>query len=345
MSGNKSFPPTYSEPAQQASENLRQIIPLVNKHKTPVNPVNYAVWYEYVSGTNEQLRQEIDQHLNTNKPITSQVTQKLYEKYVLFDMPERIEHANVGMKLVVDNTLSNINRVESAASTCVADLTDSQAVLANCSDVDTLKGIVSNILTNTQTLTTTSQELKVELEKSSSEIEQLRTELEAVKEISRTDALTGLINRGTLDKELEKVCSQTQNKSTALLLFDLDHFKNLNDRLGHLIGDKVLQYFSSLLIEHAGDQHLAARFGGEEMVMILYDVSQQKAVEIANKVRTELAGSHLKHKKDDQPIGQVTVSIGVSFFMAGDTPSSFLDRADRALYTAKGNGRNQIQIN
>jgi len=341
----KSFPPTYSEPAQQASENLRQIIPLVNRHKTPVNPVNYAVWYEYVSGTNDQLRHEIDQHLNSNKPITAEITQTLYEKYVLLDMPDRLEHANAGMKLVVDNTLSNINKVESAASTCVADLTDSQTVLDDCSDVDTLKTIVGSILTNTQTLTETSQELKVELEKSSSEIEKLRSELEAVKEVSRTDALTGLINRGTLDKELEKVCSQTKNTGTALLLFDLDHFKSLNDRLGHLIGDKVLQYFSSLLINHAGDNHLAARFGGEEMVMILHDVSHQQAVEIADKIRTELADSELKHKKDDQRIGRVTVSIGVSFFMAGDTPSSFLDRADKALYTAKDNGRNQIQTN
>ena len=111
MSANKSFPPVYTDPAQQASENLRQVIPLVNKHKTPINPVNYAVWYEYVSGDNQKLNNEINTLLNNNQLVSSKVTQSLYEKYVLQGMPERLEKANSGLSLVVDNTLENIHKV------------------------------------------------------------------------------------------------------------------------------------------------------------------------------------------------------------------------------------------
>jgi diguanylate cyclase len=259
-------------------------------------------------------------------------------------MPDRLEIANRGLSIVVDNTLSQINKAETTASACASDLTGTQNVLNNCSDINELKKIVSSILANTETLTSTSQGLQSELEKSSHEIKQLKSELEAVKEISRTDGLTGLLNRRTFDHELEHVCQQ-QNTNVALIMFDLDHFKRLNDALGHLVGDKVLQFFSGLLMKHAGNQHVAARFGGEEMVMILFDKSHTETIDLANRIRIELADSRLKHKKDNVEIGQVTVSIGISFFQSGDTPNSFLDRADQALYMSKDNGRNQVKVN
>jgi diguanylate cyclase len=345
MAGQKSFPPIYTQDnAQKASENLRQIIPLINKHKTPVNPVNYAVWYEYVSGDNKQLKNELDIKLQNKSPITAELTQSLYEKHVLCDMPSRLETANNGISIVVDNTLSQINKAETAASECASDLTGTQNDLSNYSDINELREIVSSILANTETLTSTSQALKSELEKSSLEIQQLKSELDAVKEVSRTDGLTGLLNRRTFDHELKRVCQQ-QSSNVGLIMLDLDHFKRLNDNFGHLFGDKVLQFFSSLLINQAGDQHIAARFGGEEMVMIVFDLTNTQTVDLANKIRMELADSILKHKKDNIGIGQVTVSAGISFFQVGDTPNSFLDRADQALYVSKDKGRNQVTVN
>ncbi len=345
MSGKRSFPPAYTQDdAQKASEHLRQIIPLINKHKTPVNPVNYAVWYEYVSGDNEQLKRTLDLQLQNKLPITTELIQTLYEKYVLFDMPDRLELANKGLSKIVNDTLSHINQVETTATACASDLTGTQDSLSNYADIKELKAIISSILVNTETLTTTSQNLKAELEKSSSEIQLLKSELEAVKEISRIDGLTGLLNRRSFDQELERVCQQ-QSHNTGIVMFDLDHFKDLNDSLGHLVGDKVLQFFSGLLLKYAGDKHIAARFGGEEMVMIVLEQSMVDTIDLANKIRIELSESRLKHKKDNTDIDPVTVSIGISFLLAGDTANSFLNRADQALYLAKSNGRNQVKVN
>jgi diguanylate cyclase len=345
MAGQKSFPPVYTEhDAQKASENLRQIIPLINKHKTPVNPVNYAVWYEYVSGDNGQLNKALDERLNSRLPITTELTQALYEKYVLLDMPDRLDSANAGISKVVNQTLLQVNKAQNVASECASDLSGTQDELSGYSDINELKSIVSSILSNTQTLTSTSQDLKSELEQSSREIELLKSELEMVKEISRTDGLTGLLNRRTFDQELEKICKQ-QQYNVGLILFDLDNFKNLNDTMGHLVGDKVLQYFSRMLNKYAGERHIAARYGGEEMVMIIFDKSNTETLSFANKVRVELAESRLKHKKDDSLIGPITVSAGISFFQAGDTPHSFLDRADQGLYSSKNAGRNRVTVN
>ncbi|MDT8371009.1 MAG: GGDEF domain-containing protein [Gammaproteobacteria bacterium] len=344
MSGNKSFPPVYTELAQEASENLRQALPLINKYKTPVNPVNYAVWYEYVSGKNQALRDEIDQRLSCNAPITSQITQALFEKYVLFDMPERLENANNGIKLVVDNTINNLNKAESTTSECAAELNDTQSILNECSDIDTLKTIVNSILANTQTLTNSSNDLKLELEQSSIEMARLKAELEQVKEIAKIDGLTGLLNRGAFDKELHTLCSESGDR-VSLALFDLDHFKRINDTFGHIVGDRVIQFFASLLKKYSANEHIAARYGGEEMVLILIDLTQQQAIELVDSIRSDLANSNLKQKNSDKSIGQITVSAGLSFFQLGDTPSSLIDRADRALYKAKNNGRNQVKIN
>ena len=345
MAAQKSFPPIYTEhDAQKASENLRQIIPLINKHKTPVNPVNYAVWYEYVSGDNRQLNTALDERLNSRLPITTELTQALYEKYVLLDMPDRLDSTNAGIAKVVSQTLSQVTKAQNVASECASDLSGTQEELNGYSDINELKNIVSNILSNTQTLTSTSEDLKSELEKSSREIELLKSELETVKEISRTDGLTGLLNRRTFDQELEKICKQ-QQYNVGLILFDLDHFKNINDTLGHLVGDKVLQYFSQMLNKYAGDKHIAARYGGEEMVMIVFDKSNTEIIDFTNKIRVQLAESKLKHKKDDSLIGPITVSAGISFFQASDTSNSFLDHADQGLYSSKDAGRNRVTVN
>lgn len=345
MAGQKSFPPVYTQHnAQKASENLRQIIPLINKHKTPVNPVNYAVWYEYVSGENKELSDVLDGRLSSQLPITTELTQALYEKYVLLDMPDRLDSTNTGIGNVVDKTLTQITKAKNVASECASELSGTQEELGGYSDIGELKSIVSNILSNTQTLSTTSDDLKSELEKSSREIEQLRSELEIVKEISRTDGLTGLLNRRTFDHELEIICKKQQH-NVGIILFDLDHFKNLNDTMGHLVGDKMLQFFSQMLKKYAGDKHIAARYGGEEMVMIIFEQSNNDIINLANKIRIELAETRLKHKKDNSLIGPVTVSAGISFFQAGDTPNSFLDRADQGLYSSKDAGRNRVTVN
>jgi diguanylate cyclase len=263
---------------------------------------------------------------------------------VLQGMPERLEKANNGLNLVVDNTLKNIDKIECTTSECIADLAGTQNTLNNYSDVDELKATVQDILVNTQTLIKNSHTLKYDLAQSSQEIQQLKRELAAVKQIAQTDALTGLLNRGALDKELIKLCQQ-EPRNVAILLFDLDHFKQVNDTFGHVIGDKVLQFFSSILKESTSDNHIAARFGGEEMVTILFDVSQNQAIDFANTIRTKLSAKSLKQTKDGRDIGKISVSAGISFFQIGDTPISLIERADQALYKSKENGRNQVQLN
>lgn len=344
MSTPSSFPPVYTEPFHQASENLRRTLPYINQHQTPVNPVNYAVWYEYVAGTNLALKKAIDSRLQQQQKITPELIQLLYEKYVLMGIPERLEATNNGLRLVVDNTMNQINRVELAADDFSEDLAIQQHKLEQSEDISEIKGVLSEILENTRKLGQSSNDLKQELAETTQEIIKLREELEAVKQQAKTDGLTGLLNRGCLNKELSELCHQGETTFT-LALFDIDNFKLLNDKFGHLLGDRVLQFFASLLKKHCQEQpHIAARFGGEEMALIFINTHAHKAMQIADLIRQQLASSNLKKKDSDETIGIVTVSVGLSQYQPGDTTLNIIERADTALYESKAAGRNCLTL-
>lgn len=343
MSKQSSYPPFYTEEINQAAENLRLALPLINKHKSPVNPVNYAIWYEYVSGENIALSNAIDLILMNNQTISPETAQDLYEKYVLMDMPDKLENTNKGLKLVVDNTLSNINDVESTTNQCLSGFNDSQMALESCNDINDLKNLIGNILTDTQKMSVTSNELKQNLEQSSQEIDHLKQQLEAVKEAAQTDSLTGLLNRGAFNHELNQLC-KNNTTDAALILFDLDYFKRINDTYGHLLGDKVIQFFAELLKKYAGNQGISARYGGEEMALLLINVSEQDALNIAETIRSNFSNSRIKKRGHEDSIGQVTVSAGLSMKKQADVASDIVERADKALYQSKDNGRNRITI-
>lgn len=345
MAKQHSYPPFYNDESQQAAENLRLALPLINKHKSPVTPANYAVWYEYVSGDNLELSNAIDTILSNNGAITTEMSQYLYEKYVLMGMPERLESANNGLKLVVDNTLININHVESTANQCLSGFSDSQMALETCTDIDDLKSLLGDILSETQKMSDSSNELKLSLEQSSEEIEQLKAELQAVKESTQTDVLTGLLNQGAFNHELNNLCQHDQAcHSAALVLFDIDNFKQINDSFGHVLGDRVLQFFAELLKGRAGRSPIIARYSGKQMALLLINKSLQQATATAEEIRAQFANSRIKRRQSDDSIGQVTVSVGISMMNNGDSARDFVDRTDSALSLSKDNGHNQVNI-
>jgi diguanylate cyclase (GGDEF)-like protein len=163
---------------------------------------------------------------------------------------------------------------------------------------------------------------------------------ETIARLARTDALTGLANRRTLDEALQKEIARAEreNQTLSVIMTDLDHFKSINDNYGHLAGDQVLASAASLLENHSRPYDLAARYGGEEFVLLLPLTSTDEAIEIAERIRIEVA----KIAVPGCP-RQITASFGVASWMPGETPDQFVTRADSALYRAKGSGRNRVE--
>lgn len=163
---------------------------------------------------------------------------------------------------------------------------------------------------------------------------------------SITDGLTGLANRRYLDRQSALLWQQAQRQgsSFALLMIDIDWFKNYNDHYGHLQGDDALRKVASVLDEHArrpGD--LAARYGGEEFVVVLSGTPAETAGKIANHILTAVSSKKIKHS--GSPLGHISVSIGLAVcdkVQPGMEFEELLECADNALYRAKQDGRNRV---
>ncbi|MEQ9547826.1 MAG: GGDEF domain-containing protein [Marinobacter sp.] len=152
------------------------------------------------------------------------------------------------------------------------------------------------------------------------------------------DGLTGLYNRNKIEEvlqhELER--SQRYDNPLSVLLFDIDHFKSINDNFGHDVGDRVLRELSGLVGQKIRAADLIGRWGGEEFLVLLTETPIEPAIGVANTIRRFLGAYNFE-------LGMtLTVSIGVAEFQPGDTTGSIIKRADIALYQAKSNGRNNV---
>jgi len=162
---------------------------------------------------------------------------------------------------------------------------------------------------------------------------------------AQTDGLTGIANRRAFDQALERAIRRARrtNEPLSLLLLDLDHFKALNDMVGHQAGDEVLRRFAGILAQAARrPDDVAARYGGEEFALILPATDQTGAVEVAERLRDNLAAAEIAHPRGID--GLVTVSIGV---VTADRATelvaeTMVSGADARLYDAKRTGRNRV---
>jgi diguanylate cyclase (GGDEF)-like protein len=156
-----------------------------------------------------------------------------------------------------------------------------------------------------------------------------------------TDSLTGIANRRIFLESLGGAISFAQRHQTPLsiIMADLDDFKSVNDTFGHNAGDQVLQAFATLLRENSRQEDLAARFGGEEFIMLLPATGAEEAAVLGERLRRQW-----KEMTSPSFDFQVTASFGVAAYQPGDTVDSFIERADQALYDAKMMGKNQVVV-
>jgi len=170
---------------------------------------------------------------------------------------------------------------------------------------------------------------------------------------SERDTLTGLLNRKTFDESFLKVLAEMPGRAPAtevaedrrhehgnghyvIGVIDIDHFKSVNDRFGHLIGDEVLLLLSRLMRSSFRFHDLLYRFGGEEFVVLMRCESDHDAGEAFERLRNNT------ERYPFPQVGRITVSVGFTEVRVGDTPATAFERADKAVYHAKGHGRNQV---
>jgi diguanylate cyclase len=222
--------------------------------------------------------------------------------------------------------------------------------LRQASDTHELEDLRWTLIREIETLTKGHHDLAEKLDSThhylqliESDSRQLSDELTRVRLLSLTDELTALPNRRAFLRRIEDEVARVQRYGfpLSLALIDLDHFKQINDRHGHAGGDEVLKIYSKNILSIFRHHDLVARYGGEEFAVLLPNTDAEGSMRALNKVKIRAEEARWQANNESVPVP--TFSAGVSLYKPGETASSFIERADRALYRAKRLGRNRVE--
>lgn len=326
----------------EAAATLRLTLPLMSRHAIPTTPANYAVWYQYVEGTNRALQDAIEVHISSGRAFTAADNDSLYRRFVLDLNGENVESLRRSVRTLMDALVEDVATADQGLERYGEQLDKHGKRLLDLSPANELVRLVSDLADQTGAARDTGTSLQTRLREGQKELQSMRLELEKLRSDASTDPLTGLANRRTLMSVLDAALdSATEDAPVSMLFADIDHFKAVNDRHGHLLGDKVIRHVANTMRRAVKGCDTVARYGGEEFVVVLPETPYAGAAALANKLRIAIEGSRLVRSNSREPIGAVTVSLGVAQWRKGDTVEALLDRADICLALAKKHGRNR----
>ena len=333
----------YKESREQSAELLRLVLPLMSRHEAGFNPLTYAVWYEYVRGSNSALSAALDAAIAKGKPLADEDMNQLYDTHVALRDIESSMRMRNRMQKMIDEVSVATTQTSSEVAHYSDGLDRYQQRLRTESAPSAVAEVVGSLLSDTLRVKVRTSDLQTQLHNSAQEVDRLRQELEAAQGLAHMDPLTGLMNRRGLDQHVRSHFGAGL-AGCALLLFDIDEFKQINDAHGHLLGDRVINAVGHSIRRLIEPQGVAARLGGEEFAALLAGRSIEQATELADGIRAAVERGRIKRQDQDASVGGVTVSVGVAFGVGSESFETLLERAQRALFRSKQDGRNRVTV-
>ncbi len=335
----------YGHSPEKAKIFAEQANGLIDKCSLPRRPDIYELFYAYVTGEMPEITRALDK-IFTKKLLPNE--EDCDEIYKLHISDASQENAMLTASDTVQDTIGDVKTIIAAIQTASKDFGENMsgmsAQLEEAKSLEDVTELMKTMMSETATIVSKNQELETQLERSSEAMDTMSGELDRVRKESLTDGLTGLPNRKSFDRTLDKAYAQfiEDKKPISLLVLDIDHFKSFNDTYGHQVGDRVLMLLARVLQDHATDEFFPARFGGEEFVAIASNMSVEQAAKAAESIRTGIASKEIINKTTGERLGQITVSIGVAEIKEGERITQLVERADKAMYMGKKGGRNRV---
>jgi len=339
----------YKETPSQAADYLRQAVPLMVRNRIPPNPLNYALWYAYVSHRMPELNAALDSTLKIYGTCPNLLSEQLFRKHLVQEDSKDAEEVHSGLVNLVNTLHEQTSAACEQTDSYSALLKESLEALTEFGDSEAdalpLESIIRTLSLKTEAINDATRLFQQQLDAAQSEISALKQELQQTRQDASVDVLTGLFNRRVFDTELEQLIQLGAPQGLALILLDVDHFKRFNDTYGHLMGDKVLQYVGRILKDECTEPLIPVRFGGEEFAVIGPGLSEEQAIEVAERLRKRVEAIRIRQKSSGSVISSITASFGITRLHGGDDLPTMIERADHALYQAKQQGRNRVCTN
>jgi diguanylate cyclase len=310
----------------------QEAIRFLDDHMLDATPANYTFAYLYLTGANGWLRRAVDSMIDGGVRLGQKDVDSLMEA-----APGETGHGAATVANGLDRHRAELRHsiLSFADLTATAlsntgdfgrELADSARQASGNAD---LAGLIGAMIERTT-------DMEYRLAETRRETDRLRQDLDAARDDATRDALTNLPNRRAIDRQLKTYAED--GTPMAIAFCDIDHFKSINDRFGHAVGDRVLKAVAETLAETMAP-HVVGRFGGEEFVVVLPRVDGQTAFALVERARAALGARAMKVRDTDEMIGQVTFSAGIATCRAD--PAAALREADTRLYEAKHAGRNR----
>ncbi|CAD7035378.1 GGDEF domain-containing protein [Pseudorhizobium halotolerans] len=325
----------------QANDVVGQIIYALRAMGVAPIPRNYQLFYEAYIGSNTSLTQQL---AALGSSATQEELDAISSQYLGTGQVEVIERAHGKLLVELENLLRLLRREQQSMESYTKLLGETATRInskANFSN-DIIRNAIA-LLTSATTDTMAHGERTADtVAEHSVEMDQVRKELDEYKRIANTDSLTRLSNRRAFDDKLASIFDSTGNlKVTALVLADIDNFKNINDNFGHPVGDKILATVASVIRANVRKDLFVARTGGEEFAVIVEGNTADEVMLICERVRCALETRSFRNSRSGVQYGPITISLGYSMAAQAENPNQLYANADAALYHAKHNGRNR----
>ena len=332
----------YPEESRESADLLKQAVPLMMRHQIPPNPVHYALWYTYSQGNNPDLNKRLEKIVGDYDVFPPETALKLFREYIICNELDDVRIDQQHVVELVDDIEGDVARNVEGSAAYNESLIFGLQVLRDPQD-ENLPNVLNELHQSTQQMQAQQEKFLYRLRTAQTEIQHLRTQLDRAHMAATLDHLTQIFNRNAFTQLLDKAL-KNDYRGLALVMMDIDHFKNFNDQYGHPLGDRVLQHVGQLLRDLLPARAMAARYGGEEFCVIMRDCHDlQTAHAFAERLRLKIQALRVKMRSTDKVIDSITASFGLALAQAGDDPEGLITRADEQLYKAKHSGRNQVQ--
>ncbi|MGI9419243.1 MAG: GGDEF domain-containing protein [Geminicoccaceae bacterium] len=310
-------------------------------------PENYTVWYYDLAHANPDMSKTLRLFESQGKTIDNDVCLQVYQRFFGSGQQTRlIDETCERMEKTMNRVLAQMNDVSEGTSEYGDTLQGFQAQLVGPESVSEVRDMIEQVLTETRSMQDHTKQLEQALEESTKELASISDHLVTARQQALTDGLTGVANRRCFDERLEELTAEAtrEGDSLCLLIGDIDHFKAFNDTYGHRVGDQVLKQVARTLTQCIKGRDLAARYGGEEFAVILPQTDLTGAEKVSEQIRQSIAKKKIKMKSSGETLGAITISIGATQYVSGESQAALIERADQGLYRAKREGRNRTVI-
>jgi diguanylate cyclase len=312
------------------------------ENNTTLTPVGFFVMFQYFSGKDQSIIDYINKEYPKNK------NNELFWEYCYSRFIDKRKESFVE-KIV--NKLDVLTQQKTTSSeNSLGDFEAYQQQLVNFKDTDIsqiyLQDFLKNIKNSAKVMLDDEKKFLLYINQIKKELEETKKELEKTKREAEYDHLTGIFNRRKFENEAKKMINidLKREKDFFLCIADLDNFKKINDKHGHIIGDAVLVKFSQVLKKQLKENIIGARIGGEEFVLF-FETTEDEMKDVCEKIRIEISSFSFKNTKTGEMIGKITASFGVSKLNKDELCwIDAYDRADESLYKAKNSGKDKVVI-